>query len=209
MRPLVKDPAFSDPLVERARAGDRSAQGELFTRHRERLRAFIASRLRPGLRAQVDPDDVLQEAFARALASLKSFRGRDEEDFRRWLAGVAAKTLLRLEAQARRGQLLRLESDLPAPETSPSRALNREETFERFQGAFDSLKSAHREVIHLTRIQGLTMREAAARMGRSPEAVKKLFWRALKELRKAMPESGSGRLPWRELKLRRGNDALE
>ena len=46
-------------------------------------------------------------------------------------------------------------------------------------------------------------------MGRSEEAVKKLFWRALKQLRRAMTETGSLNLPKRNLELRGGQDVKE
>ena len=53
---------------------------------------------------------------------------------------------------------------------------------------------------------GETLKEAAERMGRSPEAVKKLFWRALKELRTIMTDTASLHLPDRELEREEGHD---
>ena len=84
--------------------------------------------------------------------------------------------------------------------------MRRNERFDRLQGAIDSLSGDSREVVFLTRIEGLTLKQAAERMGRSHEAVKKLFWRALKQLRKLMTDTESLHLPDRELKREEDND---
>ncbi len=50
-------------LFERAASADPAAIGELFDRHRDRLRRMIHLRMDHRLRGRLDPSDVLQEAF--------------------------------------------------------------------------------------------------------------------------------------------------
>ena len=187
-------------LVARARAGDRTAFDGLCRKLGDRLRAFVVSRIPASHRGRLDADEILQDALVRAFGSIGSFRGQSVDEFRRWLAGVAAKTVLRHEEETRRHLTLEIGSGVAAKGVSPSKALRREERFDRLEGAFNSLSGDYREVVHLTRIQGLTIKEAAARMGRSPEATKKLFWRALRQLRKTMTDTASLSLPSRDLR---------
>lgn len=186
-------------LLRRALGGDRAAFDRIFEAWADRLRAFIRSRLRPPHGARLDVEEILQDTFVRAHGSMQGFRGESAAELRRWLTGVAAKTVLRAEEKARRHRTLEIRDIPDSDEVSPSRALRREERFERLQRALDALSGDHREVILLTRIDGLSLKQAAGRMGRSPEAVRKLFWRALKELRSALTGTESLHLPDRRL----------
>ena len=50
-------------LIDRLRAGDRQALGELFQGYREWLRRMVELRMDPRLRTRLDASDVLQEAY--------------------------------------------------------------------------------------------------------------------------------------------------
>lgn len=191
-------------LVQRAQEGDRSAFDRLFELLADRLKAFIRSRIRPVYGRRLDVDEILQDAFVRAFRSIGSFRGEGVEELRRWLTGVAGKAVLRAEEQARRQKMLEIPENVPGKDVSPSRGMRREERFDSLQRALDTLSRDHREVILLTRVDGLTLKQAAEKMGRSPEAVRKLFWRALRDLRSALTRTESLRLPDRRLDSEEG-----
>ena len=72
--------------------------------------------------------------------------------------------------------------------------MQREERFERLEKALDSLAREYRKVIHLVSVRNLSMREAAERMARSPEAVSMLQPRALRKLRVVYGRADSERL---------------
>jgi len=186
-------------LVQRAQRGDRSAFDQLFKLFADRLNAFIRSKIRPTYRPKLDVQEILQDTFVRAFRSIDSFHGKNFEEFRCWLTGVAGKTVLRAEEQARRHKMLEIRDNFAALDISPSRGMRREERFDRLQRALDTLSRDHREVILLTRIEGLSLKQAAEKMERSPEAVRKLFWRALKELRSTLTSTESMHLPDRRL----------
>ena len=69
----------------------------------------------------------------------------------------------------------------------------------------EGLKADYRQMILLCRIEGLSIRETAQRMHRSPNAVKKLLARALKELKDRFGDTESLSLPPRSLPLEGGS----
>ena len=71
--------------------------------------------------------------------------------------------------------------------------------FEHLKEAIEGLNSDYREVILLCRIEGLPIKKAAERMNRSPDAVKKLLWRALNQLKSTCGDTESLHLPDRPL----------
>ena len=202
MQVIMKEP--DQLLVERARQGDRSAFDQLFELLSDRLRAFIRSKIKPAYRERLDVQEILQDTFVRAFRSIDRFYGEGLDDFRRWLTGIASKTVLRAEEQARRHKTLEIQDNIAVKEVSPSKNLRRVERFDRLQRALDTLNGDYREVIFLTRIDGLSLKQAAERMGRSPEAIRKLFWRALKQLRSLLTNTESWHLPDRKLEREEG-----
>ncbi len=186
-------------LIQKAQCGDRDAFAEIFDTYRHRLAGLIESRMGPGVRSSLEVDDVLQEAFARAFQSLDRFRWRDDESFIRWLGGIAENIILQHARAHTRRRKFQLTGDVPASGASPSRSLRRNERFERLQGALDALTPEQREIIRLLRIEGLKIREVAARTGRSAHAVKQLMLRGLRRLRANIRESESLHLPDRPL----------
>jgi RNA polymerase sigma-70 factor (ECF subfamily) len=188
-----------DSLVSRAREGDRGAFDELFGVHRDRLEAYVRLRIGAHLRARVEVDDVVQETSARALQSIERFHAQDEGSFLRWLKGIAEHVILQLAERRERDQVLYVEAEALAADASPSQTLRRGERFDRLQAALDSLPPDYREVIVLSRLRGLRLKEIAVRMQRSPNAVAHLLSRALGELKAAFGDTESLGLPSRPL----------
>ena len=61
-------------LIDRLRAGDRQALGELFHCYRERLRRMVELRTDSRLRTRLDASDVLQEAYLDLAGDLEAYR---------------------------------------------------------------------------------------------------------------------------------------
>lgn len=192
-------------LVKRAKSGDREAFDTLIRRHRDHLEAVIRSRLGPRLQRELGADDVLQETLLRALQSIQRFEWKRNGSFFRWLSGIAVKVILEA-ASSRRSRYLSLDFEVPARRSSSTKAIQREERFDRFEKAIQSLSPDHRKVLTMVRIDGLSVTEVARRMNRSPNAVSHLLLRALRKFREAFGETESFHLPRRTLGKREGRD---
>ena len=182
-----------EELVRRIRAGDASAGELLFDRHLPQLRAKARATLPAALRGRLGESDVIQDAYMAAFLGLGGFEDRGDGSFARWLRQIlehkvqkaarrhteTSKRDARREVRVPTGA----EGLLPLPnQVSPgSRASDREQAA-RLREEVEGLTEDHRTVIRLVHEQGLTLVEAGARMGRSPDAVRKLYGRALARL---------------------------
>jgi RNA polymerase sigma-70 factor (ECF subfamily) len=186
-------PELSDEeLVRRARAGDGAAAAVLFDRHVPLLRARARSRLPAMLRPKVGASDVVQEAWLAAFLSLGEFEDRGDGSFGRWLRQILEHKILDEVERGDAGKRdPRREVPLPegdegaapaADQTSPSVQIVAAEETAEVRAAVDELPSDWQTVIRLLHREGLTVAQAAERMGRSPAAVGKLHARAIGRL---------------------------
>jgi RNA polymerase sigma-70 factor (ECF subfamily) len=196
---LEKDATLE--LVKQAQAGDREAFDRLAEVYRAPLANAIASWSKLQLGPRVDAEELVADTFVRAHRTLARFEWQGDDAFLRWLCGIAKRALAEAAQEARRRELLdSRRRDIAAPGPTPSSALRREERFDRLQAALDQLTPDQREVVLLCRIEGLTSVEAAARMDRSPEAVRTLLARALRALKERFGDTESLHLPHRGLR---------
>jgi RNA polymerase sigma-70 factor (ECF subfamily) len=72
--------------------------------------------------------------------------------------------------------------------SGPEKKEQRRETTARLVAALERLEPDRRTVVELRNFEGLPFEEVAQRMGRSNAAVRKLWTRALDDLREAMGE---------------------
>jgi RNA polymerase sigma-70 factor, ECF subfamily len=206
----MPDREATHSTIRRARAGDRRSFDSLIGDSRASLEAHVERRIGSYLRGRVDPEDVLQETYARAWRSIAGFRGKDPSALLGWLKGIAEHVIVDLISRHKREDIMYVEETRESPhgEPSPSKGLRREERFSRLEKALDSLSPAQREVVILVRIEGLKIKEAAGKMNRTPNAVTKLLIRALAKLKDTFGDTDSLHLPPRGLAAgdRRGHD---
>jgi RNA polymerase sigma-70 factor (ECF subfamily) len=167
--------ATDTELFEGIANGDLGPLGELFDRHHASVRAF-AERL---LANPSDADDLVQETFLTASRAAASFAsGAAAKPF---LFGVAAQLARRRRRSfARlRAILLGFEHTPSAPRTTPEDQLLADEETELLNAALVRLSHAHREVVLMVDLGGLSGVEAAAALGIPAGTV----WRRLHEAR--------------------------
>jgi RNA polymerase sigma-70 factor (subfamily 1) len=193
-----------EELAALARAGDRDAQGILVERFGDRLRSWIRFRIGRRLGRVFGIDDLFQETCIRAFQLFGRLEWRGEEAFLGWLQSIAEHAIrdevkritakrrtperevrLRERGTGSSGRPGSLEGLLRSWGTTASKALRREERFDRLERALGSLSPEHRDVLLLAGVRGLPMKEVAERMGRSVEAVSSLHLRALRKLKAA------------------------
>jgi RNA polymerase sigma-70 factor (ECF subfamily) len=184
-------------LLRRAQGGDTEAFAALVEAYRPRLERQIEARMGAAVRSRLEPADVLQETIARALSSIGHLDPQGEDSIYRWLGSIA-EHLIRNAQKKKSPELLRVEP-LDRESASGGRRLRRQERFERLEGSLRGLPPDQRQALLLTRVDGLSLKDVAARMGRTPGAVQKLVARALLSLRQSFGDTESLHLPDRRL----------
>jgi RNA polymerase sigma factor (sigma-70 family) len=185
-------------LVDRARTGDRAAFGRLAFRYEKPLSAVVRRHLGSGLEHRLEVNDILQETFLRAFAGIGRFEPQGDGSFFRWLSGIAVRVILEAANRGSYNRVLFIQRDLLSEGPTASQAARRRERFDRFEQALSGLSADYTTAIRLVRLDGLSIREAAARMGRSPNAVSKLIIRGLRKLRAAFGDTETFHLEFRE-----------
>lgn len=189
-------------LVQQAKAGDAKAVGELFTRHRNRLRRMVEMRLDHRLQARVDPSDVIQEAYADVATRLKEYLDDPRLPVFLWLRLVVGERLMKAhrhhlgtqmrdagrEVSLYRGGLpaassMAIAAQLLGRHTSPTEAALRAERLLRLQTALNDLDPLDREIVSLRHFEELTHAEAARVLEIEESAAAKRYVRAMKRLK--------------------------
>jgi RNA polymerase sigma-70 factor (ECF subfamily) len=202
--PWVGDGDATVPgLIDAARRGQDAARARLLERYREYLRLLARTCLARRLRPKLDASDVVQEAFLKAHARFHQFLGRTDAEMAAWLRRILANCVVDFGRRYARNEgrdvarekSLEEELDrsskaiaafLEASHTTPSGAAERGELSVAVADALARMEDDDREVIVLRNFEDLEWGEIGRRMGRSPDAARKLWARALTRLRPLM-----------------------
>lgn len=188
------------PLLEAARRGHDDAFGRLFESFRRHLLLVAHRELPHTLRGKLGPSDVVQETAVDAQRAFSAFRGSTAEECFAWLRSILRNNVvdavrryelsqkrasgreisLATEAGRRQGGLVEL------PHGLPDGSAIRHEDADALTLAMARLSGDHQAVLRLRYWEGLSFPEIGERLGRSPDAVRKLWYRAVERLQEAM-----------------------
>jgi RNA polymerase sigma factor (sigma-70 family) len=160
-------------LMVAGMAGDARAYHALLILSAERLRAYFGRRL---IGREADVEDLVQETLVAVHRKRASYS--PALPFTAWLHGIARYRLIdQLRRDGRRVSVPLDDADLAMEphENSVLAALD-------VEALLAGLPSKHAAAIRLTRIEGLSTREAAERSGQSEPAVKVNVHRGLGRL---------------------------
>ena len=167
-------PAVAE-LVDGARAGDRSAFGQLYERFAPMVHGLLLARVSPQ-----DADDLTQEVFLSAIQRLQGLR--DVRAFGGWIAAIARNAAVDLYRRSPATTELpetRGERDRPTAEAAEVLRVIRE------------LPEAYRETLILRLVEGMTGPEIAARTGLGAGSVRVNLHRGMKLLRERLNRGGT------------------
>lgn len=137
----------------------------------------------------VDVDDVIQEAYCR-IAGLDSTR--HIRSGRSYLFTTAQSIImdgLRRAKVANTRAMTEIDANFVMDEAPlADRALEARQELERVRRILDGISDMGRRVIEMRRLQGLSQREAAARLGVSEHVVENHMTRALRKVRAILAE---------------------
>jgi RNA polymerase sigma-70 factor (ECF subfamily) len=172
-------------LVELARGGDTEAFGLLYDHYHTGVYRFLYYRLGSVALAE----DLTSETFFRALRSMSSFKWQGK-DFGAWLMTIA-RNLTADHYKAGRTRLEYATEDMGAHDSAtegPESSVLASLTNEALLKALRELPAEQQECLIMRFLQGLSIAETAAVLGRSDGAVKQLQLRGVRNLAKRMPE---------------------
>jgi RNA polymerase sigma-70 factor, ECF subfamily len=198
-------------LVERLRAGDRTALADLFDAYRDRLTRMVDLRLDPRVRSRLDPADVVQDTFLDAAKRLDDYLRDSKLGPFLWLRLIVCERMATLHrhhlgtkmrdagrevslyhAAMPQASTAALASMLLGRQTSPTQAAQRAERLLRVQEALNSLEPVDREILALRHFEQLNRVEAAQVLRISEEAGAKRYIRALKRIKDVLSRMPGG-----------------
>ncbi len=203
-------------LIDRARGGAPDAIGRLFEAARGQLLELAERELPADLRIKVGPSDVVQETAVDMQRDFGQFTGTTVEECYAWLRETLRHNVvdaIRRYRDAQKRDATRETSlsgfrsrELVRPGESPrlpdGSAIRREEAAV-INAILARLPPDYRRVLELRYWSGLSFVAIAPEMGRSPDAVRKLWYRALEQLQGELAATGR-RIPgWRHLPPRK------
>lgn len=165
-------------LMQAAQNGDAVAYRQLLGEISPVIKRFLRSRLF----SDTALDDLLQEILLAIHAGRHTYR--PEQPFQHWMFGIARHKLIdffrkqgRLNAREVSGD--DLVTFMADPANTPEEALS----YKDIRQALTQLPDKQRRVMVLTKIEGYSMAEAAAKLGMTETAVKVTAHRAYKRLK--------------------------
>jgi RNA polymerase sigma-70 factor (ECF subfamily) len=184
----------STVLLREARQGSPDALGELYARYGGRLLAFIRMRMGRDLRSRLESRDILQTTLLKSFQRLAQFEGGDGPTLMGWLVRIAENEIRdQADFQHRRRRDVAADVpldaggiEIPARFGSALSAAVLNEQAERLGAALEALEPDHRDVIVLRKLEELSFKDVAARMGRSEDACRMLLARAMVALTLAL-----------------------
>jgi RNA polymerase sigma-70 factor (ECF subfamily) len=169
-------------LIDRWKAGDSRAATRLVGRHSPALARFAAS---AGERDGIE--ELVQDTFVRAFASLDSFRG--DSTLRTWLFTIERRLMLdRRRADKRSRETVPVEESDHVSEYGALDSLIAEEAQERVRKSLDALSPTQREVFTLRVQQGLSYKEIAEVVGTSEGAARVHYHNAIQTVKEFLKD---------------------
>jgi len=191
-------------LIAQAIGGGRVALERLLLEHYTRLSRHIAPRLAGPLKRLLSAEDIVQETFIQAIRDIGACTCRTEVSFAAWLNTIADHRLLDAVKKLKRkkrggghvhvhgmgddayGSMVNLVEMLSDGGHRPSQSAARREGVQAIQVGIAALPDDQRQAVRLHHLDGKSIEETAAAMGRTPGAVRGLLRRANQALRDAL-----------------------
>lgn len=200
--PARQDDSSVGELLRAAREGSDSALGELLEQCRPYLLLIAQNELEPDLRTKAGASDLVQESFLEAHRDIGRFEGQSIDDLQAWLRQILRHNLADFARQYRGTAARRLSQEralddsgglmqgLLGLEPSPSEQAAANEQEQALAGAMQQLPEEYRQTLLLRYQEQYSFAQIGDAMGRSEEAARKLWFRAVERLREELGGEG-------------------
>ena len=193
---------LDDHLIKRllidAHNNSKQALGELLHLFEGRLKRYVRKHLDEALRSKCCVEDIVQQTFQAAVDGFAQFAG-NERNFAAWLRGIAHNTIRRFHRKylgSKRRSIYRERPLTPAngcdttqilfpvQVKSPSEVAELNDLHQAILAAMEQLPDDQLQVVLLHNVNAqLSFPEIAVIMGRSVDACRSLWARAIENLR--------------------------
>ena len=180
-------------LIDRGRGGDSAALSELF-QHCQDYLLFIANhQLDSDLKSKLGASDIVQQTLMVAHRKFQQFQGSTREDLLAWLRGILANDLRQTRRHYKKVDKRQIEREDKAnaatgfPETAdsiytPGTQASIAEESKRLNAAIAGMSQQYQAVLRMRNWQQLSFAEIGATIGKSADAARKIWTRAVIEL---------------------------
>jgi RNA polymerase sigma-70 factor (subfamily 1) len=195
-------------LLNRARRGAPDAIGRIFEAARSHLIDLADRELPADVRGRVGPSDLVQETAVDMHRDFGQFTGRTAEECYAWLREILRHNVVdairrhrdALKREAAREVNLKTarapgDRSLVVRNRLPEGSAIRREEAAALKETMARLPEDYRRVLELRYWGGLSFVAMAPELGRSPEAVRKLWYRALERLQGELASMVPGERP--------------
>ena len=189
-------------LIPLAQGGSADAVAELLQSVRTYLLLIANQELSPQFQAKVAPSDLVQDVLFRAKENLGAFRGDSRQELLAWLRKSLLHEIIDIERRFRgvkrnvdREVAFRSDAENQGNEPRPASPLSKLVRIEEaisLRTAVEALAPHYRDVIYLRNWKQLKFREVGQQLGKSEEATKKLWRRAIVQLKNELKELRDG-----------------
>ena len=175
---LLSDQLDLVTIIEKAKAGDEAAMGELFRQFASPLLRYLKGR------RVIDPEDIASETWLSIIGSLSKFQG-DGGDFRAWIFSTARRRVIdsarRASVRPKLEQIGEVESASAPndPSVTPGAGSEADQAVSEL---VDCLTDEQRDVVLLRVLGGFSAAEVAKIVGRSEGAIRVIQHRAIKKM---------------------------
>jgi RNA polymerase sigma-70 factor (ECF subfamily) len=177
-------------LIQKAKAGDRSAFGKLVTVYQDRILYLIYDYVHD----YEDAKDLAQDVFIKAFERLNQFEGRSK--FSTWLYRIAVNRALDFRRKIKKNRMQNLDSDEKPGQIvdEVSRRiedeLEQDELRRQIEAALRTISDHQRTAVILKYFQHFSTDEIAQIMACTPATVRTHLYRAIGHLRKQLMPDG-------------------
>lgn len=201
----VGDDEFSEKnfkeLVDEARAGEPEAIGRLIESSRDYLLLIANQGIDPDIRGKIGASDIVQESILTAQANIGRFRGDTKGEWLAWLKQILINDLRESRRTYKSVQKRSVRQERSIDGSAPIAPLIQDahltprthavktEEMELLLAAIAELPEDQQQIIKLRNWEHLSYEEIGQRLNRSPDAVRKMWGRAVLKLKDRLSRS--------------------
>jgi RNA polymerase sigma-70 factor (ECF subfamily) len=159
--------------------------GAMTIKFRAMLKRIAAQELPETLQFRLDDSDLVQETLVRAIRGAGDFKGTTDIELQHWLREILKNQLIdNIRFHSRQQRDVARDVREPMPELvdtgqTPSEAIKQRDSDQRLWLTVAELPEDYRTVVLLRQQMDLSFQEIGERMGKSADAVRMMWGRAL------------------------------